>query len=980
MRRLVITLVLVGACGGGETSDPASLAILDSSGHVQAALSFEKTALGQSTESMVRLRNVGGEPTGEIAMAIDGAGTAEFAIASETCSGGLDAADECQIDLRFHPVAEGVRSTTLTVAPASGGTTSMSLSGESVAAALSLDPSHTALGLVGRGSPKDVVIGIQNTAAIDAPLETMSIDGVGFTLKSSTCTDVLVADASCEVTVGFAPTELGASSGELVVRSFGVAYRSTFEGRGAEELVVAAGGAGAGSITSTPAGIDCGSTCSALFDQTVTLVAAPEAGAEIAAWSEATCSGDTCIIDVATLPRTVSARFVSPIELTASPGLVELGTTGSTSVSVRNAGSSPSPVGAMSLTGAEYAIGSSTCGSSLAAGATCIITLAFTPSALGPRAGSLEIELDGVSRSAALASVGASRLSITRLGVGSGTITSAPAGLDCGSTCTGLFGGSVVLTAVPQAGSTVTSWSAPGCTGNVCTLAASTIARTVTVTFGAGPSHTITVTRDGTGTGAVTSSPPGISCGATCQNTFAGLTVLTATPTSDSTFIAWSDRQCGTSSSCTIPAGTDPRTITATFGPRCQGTCGTLSLTIAGDGSGDVRINKNGNPVAACASSCTVTVPTGPLTVNANTMNALGGMSGVCTAPARQGYCAFTMNASGSLAVTFTKDPKERWTFFGNPGEAFSSAAFDHAGDLVVSSFLRLIKLGATGEVIWIRTGVRGTIFIGPSNEIYVYDDSGTVKLDANGNTLWTVPETGPFAVMPGGDVLVNRRLGGMKRMTPAGSELWSTSVGSGAGVDHAGRIYEGYAVEDEFNTTLHARRYSAANGAPLDDFGVISVTVSKGNEKLDMVVTPSHAVGFASHIVSFNDTIFVTGYNVDSRAQEMAMTKSRENAARVILASAMTTAGSDVGVGYVLDDIDNGYGYGVVRLSPGVPNWTFTRRSLLFGPDPMGFKVGGIGGGPDGAFAVLGRFEAVFQIGGFSTMVRLATINVFAK
>jgi hypothetical protein len=78
-----------------------------------------------------------------------------------------------------------------------------------------------------------------------------------------------------------------------------------------------------------------------------------------------------------------------------------------------------------------------------------------------------------------------SYLAVTWAGPGSGTVTSAPAGINCGATCWNYFnsGGNVVLTATPNAGFNA-SWGGCSATnGNTCTVDIS-VDRDVTVTFG----------------------------------------------------------------------------------------------------------------------------------------------------------------------------------------------------------------------------------------------------------------------------------------------------------------------------------------------------------------------------------------------------------------------------------------------------------------------------------------------------------------
>ena len=78
---------------------------------------------------------------------------------------------------------------------------------------------------------------------------------------------------------------------------------------------------GSGSVTSSPAGINCGSTCSEFLNpgDTITLTAVPQTGSSLSSWGEA-CSGTgtTCAVTV-TQDMTATATFaVIPYTVTAS--------------------------------------------------------------------------------------------------------------------------------------------------------------------------------------------------------------------------------------------------------------------------------------------------------------------------------------------------------------------------------------------------------------------------------------------------------------------------------------------------------------------------------------------------------------------------------------------------------------------------------------------------------------------------------------
>jgi endo-1,4-beta-xylanase len=178
-------------------------------------------------------------------------------------------------------------------------------------------------------------------------------------------------------------------------------------------------------------------------------------------------------------------------------------------------------------------------------------------------------------------------LTVTKTGNGSGTVTSSPAGINCGSTCSANYSSTttVTLTASAASGSTFGGWSG-ACSGTSTTCTVSmAAARTATAAFNAPVNDiSLSVTKAGTGGGTVTSSTGGINCGSTCSAIYAsGATVtLTATAASGSSFAGWSGACSGTGT-CVVTMSTS-RVATATFDAAVAG--GPISINAGGSASG----------------------------------------------------------------------------------------------------------------------------------------------------------------------------------------------------------------------------------------------------------------------------------------------------------------------------------------------------------------------------------------------------------
>jgi len=239
-------------------------------------------------------------------------------------------------------------------------------------------------------------------------------------------------------------------------------------------------------------------------------------------------------------------------------------------------------------------------------------------------------------------------LTVTR--TGNGTITSTPAGISCGTTCSTTFasGTSVALTAAPASGAVFSGWSG-ACSGTgacTVTLAAAT---TVGAAFAPAP-VTVTVVRAGLGSGSVTSAPAGIACGTTCAASFASgsSVLLTATPAAGSVFAGWSGGGCAGNGTCTVTP-TSAATITATF---ASSTTFGLTVTVSGGGTGTVTSSPAG---LTCSTVCTATFPSGTsvtLTTGAGAGSVFAGWSGACGG---SGACTVVLDQARAVTARFSR-------------------------------------------------------------------------------------------------------------------------------------------------------------------------------------------------------------------------------------------------------------------------------------------------------------------------------------
>jgi hypothetical protein len=309
-----------------------------------------------------------------------------------------------------------------------------------------------------------------------------------------------------------------------------------FEQLPQKPLTVSKLGAGEGTVTSSPEGVDCGTTCSSTFNDgsTAILTATPAAHSTFTGWqvsgAPGACPGTgTCSVTM-NAGQAVSATFAPIPQQTLS---VSMGGNGSGSVV-----SDPTGIECGEFCSAEFDSGG-------------IATLSAHPSpgsrfagwSGGGCSGTGDCEVTVGAGSSVTANFARIEHTVTvgMTGAGAGAISSEPGGISCGGACSSRFleGDVVNLTAVPATGSVFAGWSGP-CTGRRrCSfvLAGDT---TVRAEFRVAE-WTLAVALGGEGLGTVDDPSAGIHCGLTCSGVYLHGTSITlvAKPSPGSFFDGW---------------------------------------------------------------------------------------------------------------------------------------------------------------------------------------------------------------------------------------------------------------------------------------------------------------------------------------------------------------------------------------------------------------------------------------------------------
>lgn len=390
-------------------------------------LSFPDTIVQQaSAPEVVTITNSGANPLTSIQVSVSGA-----FVQTNTCTTQLAAGASCAISIVFQPAIEGVQKGTLSIADIFK-TQTVTLSGKGLKAPfITVSPTSLAFGAQQASVPSSpLTLTVTNSggaAMTNVGFQITGPSAASFSTGATTCGASLGAAANCTVQVVFTPVAAGASVANLIVTS------STLN---VTPVTVPLNGTGQSTSALSVSPIQLSFAATAVGQtsapQSVTITNSAGTAANGLAVTvtgafqiaQSTCSaglgaGATCSVGIVFAPMqtgnltgtlTVATRapatpFVVALSgtgglagvLKLQPALVDFPTTGvgaassPIAVTLTNTSTTAALADLALTTSAGFQLASSTCGTSLAAGANCTASVVFAPTKTGAQSGALTI-------------------------------------------------------------------------------------------------------------------------------------------------------------------------------------------------------------------------------------------------------------------------------------------------------------------------------------------------------------------------------------------------------------------------------------------------------------------------------------------------------------------------------------------------------------------------------------------------------------
>lgn len=389
---------------------------------------FGALQVGQTKTSSARtLTNTGNIPANTAAIsAPDG-----FSLASNSCAGALQPGASCSFTVKFAPITASSYTGSLSVASSNAGAVDFAVSGEGQAASASL--ADVSFGNLAAGARRTQTAALANTGIGPLTLGNPQVTGAGFALAGSTCSGTLPAGSSCTVDVELAADGLRDHEGTLTVPTYEAgAFRSSLTGY-SQQAVLSVSPA-VHSMGSVQVGQVQESASSTLRNtgniplEGLTIEVASPFSRAASNCGAALAPGASCEVGFRFSPQADGAARenaavrasnapTQTIELTGlgvaqaaalsggAFGSVASGSSVDQVATLTNIGVGPLALtvpSAASVTGTEFSFLSTTCGTSLAAGQSCTVSMRYSATGVAAAAGVLTVSTGAGAKSLTL--------------------------------------------------------------------------------------------------------------------------------------------------------------------------------------------------------------------------------------------------------------------------------------------------------------------------------------------------------------------------------------------------------------------------------------------------------------------------------------------------------------------------------------------------------------------------------------------------
>jgi Thrombospondin type 1 domain len=393
------------------------------------ALDFGRVQVGeQSRSTPITLKNEGRWVASNLSVQ----GADGFAKVGDTCGNELNAGASCSFAVQFSPAQAANYRGAIRATASKGDPAQVTLAGEGVGGSGTIVGAAFGDVPAGTQAVRDVIVNNTGVGALN--LAAPQVTGAGFSLAAgSTCGAVLPAESSCVYKVALTAVAQQAHSGLLTVKpqqldllSAALSGQSRIATLAVTPVSRAFGNIQVGqSATSTAHTLTNSGNLAAS-----NLVLQPPAGYQIATTSctSSLAAKSSCTFTVQFAP-TAAQSYNAPLSITSTTGGahsialtgtgaeqeatltglrfgdVAAGNSAVLSSTLSNPGVGPLTVGvpsSASVTGAGFAFAGTTCGSSLAAGSNCTITVRYTATGMDAAVGRLTLNTGAGQRAANL--------------------------------------------------------------------------------------------------------------------------------------------------------------------------------------------------------------------------------------------------------------------------------------------------------------------------------------------------------------------------------------------------------------------------------------------------------------------------------------------------------------------------------------------------------------------------------------------------